>query len=171
MKSLSLLTATFLALGLTRISHAQTAQDDAFVQGQRVQACLTAAASNARVPAGVLLVLLYVENGRPGIVSTNSNGTVDLGPMQVNSTWVRKVAAHWHSTPLRTYTALRDNVCANIEAGSWILGQALSETHGDLWQAVAYYHSHTPRYGEAYLRRFYHIATDMMVRARKGRAS
>jgi len=139
--------------------------------GQHVAACLQAASAAAHVPRGVLLVLLYVEGGRPGTVSPNSNGTADLGPMQVNTSWVGKIATHWRSTPDRTYAALRDNACANIEAGSWILGQALNEARGDLWQAVAYYHSRTPRYGEAYLRRFYDISQAMMTRARQEQPS
>ncbi|MDT8873239.1 lytic transglycosylase domain-containing protein [Komagataeibacter rhaeticus] len=119
------------------------------------------------VPRGVLLVLLYVEAGRPGMVSPNGNGTADLGPMQVNTTWVDRIARRWHSTPAQTYAALRDSSCANIEAGAWILGQAMHEAHGDLWQAVAFYHSHTPRHGNAYLRRFYDIALTMMARNRR----
>jgi len=145
-------------------AHAQ----DAELTGRKVAACLTAAAQGAHVPRGVLLVLLYVEGGTPGLVSPNSNGTADLGPMQVNTSWVGKVAAHWRSDPGRAYAALRDNSCANIEAGSWILGQALEETHGDLWQAVAYYHSHTPRYGDAYLRRFYAITEQLMADSYRG---
>jgi len=113
----------------------------------------------------VLLVLLRVEGGRLGMVSPNSNGTADLGPMQVNTSWVSTMARRWHSTPNRTYAALRDNACASLEAGSWILGQALTQSHGDLWQAVAWYHSHTPRFGRAYLMRFYTLSRRMMQSA------
>jgi len=155
-----------LASGLSAARAADIGNAQTLAQGMRVRACLDAAARNAHVSPSVLLVLLYVEGGHPGTVSDNRNGTVDLGPMQVNSTWIGRIAARWRTTPQRTYAALRDSSCANIEAGSWILGQALAETHGDLWQAVAFYHSHTPRFGEAYLRRFYRIATSMMARAR-----
>lgn len=148
-----------------------TGDRGALARGQRIQACLNAAALNARVPASVLLVLLTVEGGKPGTVSGNTNKTADLGPMQVNTIWVGKVARHWHTTPERAYIVLRDNTCASIEAGSWILGQALVEAHGDLWQAVAYYHSHSPRYGRAYLERVYKTATRLMARAHKERRS
>ena len=160
-KNLVVATLLFASPCLMRAAHADTAQDT----GARVAACLTAAAQNAHVARGVMLVLLYVEGGRPGTVSPNTNGTADLGPMQVNTMWINKVAAHWHTTADRAYVALRDNSCANIEAGSWILGQSLAETHGDLWKAVAYYHSHTPKFGEAYLKQFYRIASTMMARA------
>lgn len=159
--------AAISLLSAIPVACAQSAEDN----GREIAACLSASAKNAGVPQGVLLVLLYVEDGRPGMVSPNSNGTADLGPMQVNTAWVDRIARRWHSTHARTYAALRDSSCANIEAGAWILGQAMQETHGDLWQAVAFYHSHTPRYGEAYLRRFYDITKKMMTRSRQGERS
>ena len=59
--------------------------DEAMIEG-----CLKAAAELHQVPAGVLVLLLSVEAGRLGEVSQNTNGTVDIGPMQVNDTWVPK---------------------------------------------------------------------------------
>ena len=111
--------------------------DEAMIEG-----CLKAAAELHQVPAGVLVLLLSVEAGRLGEVSQNANGTVDIGPMQVNDTWVRKIAGHWRASPDAAYRALRDNFCANVEGGAWILRQALDEAHGDLWKGVALYHSH-----------------------------
>ena len=161
------------ALGVFPLFAASTTAHAVSIEenGRQIAACLEASAKISSVPRGVLLVLLYVEAGRPGMVSPNSNGTADLGPMQVNTTWVDRIARRWHSTPAQTYAALRDSSCANIEAGAWILGQAMHEAHGDLWQAVAFYHSHTPRHGNAYLRRFYDIALTMMARNRRGNRS
>jgi hypothetical protein len=120
--------------------------------------CLLAAASVHRVPPGLLVLLLNVENGSLGKVSPNKNRTVDIGPMQVNDAWVQKVAAHWGSTRQVAYAALRDNFCANIEGGAWILRQALDEAHGDLWEGVALYHSHTESHKIEYLRLVFHQA-------------
>ena len=53
-----------------------------------IEGCLEAAAELHRVPAGVLVLLLSVEAGRLGEVTQDTNGTVDIGPMQVNDTWV-----------------------------------------------------------------------------------
>src|SRR5208282_6123068 len=80
------------------------------------------------------------------------NKTVDIGPMQVNDTWVKKIAAHWRSSEDAAYLALRYNFCANVEAGAWILRQGLDEAHGDFWEGVGYYHSHDPDYKRIYLR-------------------
>jgi len=113
--------------------------------------CLTAAAAH-RLPSAMLVVLLNVEGGTLGRVSRNTNGTVDIGPMQVNTVWVPRIAAHWNSSPASAYAALRDNLCANLEGGAWILRQAMDEARGDFWGGVGIYHSRNPRYSERYLR-------------------
>jgi hypothetical protein len=124
--------------------------DEAMIEG-----CLKAAAELHRVPAGVLVLLLSVEAGKMGEVSQNTNGTVDIGPMQVNDTWVRKIAGHWRASPAAAYRALRDNFCANVEGGAWILRQALDEVQGDLWKGVALYHSHDAIHKLEYMRLIY----------------
>jgi hypothetical protein len=116
-----------------------------------IQSCILAAAGIHREPPALLLILLNVEGGTLGAVSQNTNGTVDIGPMQVNQIWVPMIAGHWHATNNATYQALRDNFCANVEAGAWILRQGLDEAHGDLWGGVAFYHSHNPVYQQQYL--------------------
>jgi len=124
--------------------------DEAMIEG-----CLRAAAELHHVPAGVLVLLMSVEAGRLGEVSQNANGTVDIGPMQVNDTWVPKIAGHWGASHDAAYRALRDNFCANVEGGAWILRQALDEAHGDLWKGVALYHSHDPVHKLEYMRLVY----------------
>jgi len=130
----------------------------AYADETMVEACLKAAASAHQVPAGVLVLLLQVERGRLGAVSKNTNGTVDIGPMQVNEIWVGKLAQRWKTTKDAAYLALRDNFCANIEAGAWILRQALDEAPGNLWDGVAIYHSHNPVHKRAYLKSVYQQA-------------
>jgi hypothetical protein len=118
-----------------------------------VVSCIETAASVYRLPPAVILILLSVEDGSLGRTSQNTNQTVDIGPMQVNSTWVPAVAKHWRASPSETYAALRDSFCANVEAGSWILRQAMDEAHGDFWEGVGFYHSHDPGYQADYLRK------------------
>jgi len=118
----------------------------------RTRECLLAAADAHRLPPAMLVVLLKVEGGRLGHVSQNSNDTVDIGPMQVNTIWVTKIAARWRTTPAAAYLALRDNLCANLEGGAWILARALAEAKGDFWGGVAIYHSHKPEHQGRYLR-------------------
>jgi hypothetical protein len=144
-------TLAALAIGLTVGVPARA--DEAMIEG-----CLKATAEVHHVPAGVLVLLISVEAGRLGSVSQNANGTVDIGPMQVNDTWLSKIAAHWGASPEEAYRALRDNLCANVEGGAWILRQALDEAGGDLWEGVALYHSHDPLHKREYMRLLYEQA-------------
>jgi hypothetical protein len=120
--------------------------------GATIRGCIEASSRAYRIPPAILVILLNVEGGSLGAVSQNTNGTVDIGPMQVNQIWVPGVAAHWSTTNDRAYRALRDNFCANLEAGAWILRQGLDEAHGDFWEGVGYYHSHDPGHKQTYLR-------------------
>ena len=118
-----------------------------------IRSCIEAAANAHGLPPAVLVILLRVEGGRLGRVSDNTNATVDIGPMQVNEIWLRKLAARWGASIPDTFLALRDNFCANLEGGAWILRQGLDEARGDFWQGVGYYHSHAPEHKANYLRK------------------
>ena len=133
----------------------------------RIRDCLTAAAAAHRLPPAMLVVLLDVEGGTLGHVSRNTNGTVDIGPMQVNTVWVPRIAARWHTTPASAYAALRDNLCANLEGGAWILRQAMDEAGDDFWGGVGIYHSHNPRYSERYLRQVLKASLLLQAQARQ----
>ena len=134
------------ALGLSAAQAATFSADGVYIRD-----CLTAAGNAHHEPPAVLVILLNVEGGRLGAVSPNTNGTVDIGPMQVNDIWLPKLAAHWATTKESAYLALRDNFCANVEAGAWILRMGLDEAHGDFWEGVGFYHSHDPGYKRTYL--------------------
>ncbi len=139
-----------LATGICSAAWSGTAHADAPTPAT-IEACICAAASVYHEPPAVLLILLNVEGGTLGAVSHNTNGTVDIGPMQVNQLWIPKLSHHWSADPATTYEALRDNFCANVEAGAWILRQGLDRAHGDFWGGVAYYHSFDPVYQNIYL--------------------
>ena len=147
-RALAYLTCMGLMLATNRVE----AQAPLSSNAQMIKGCLTAAADVYRLPSAVLVVLLNVEGGSLGHVSQNTNDTVDIGPMQVNQIWIPQVAAHWRATSSATYLALRDNFCANVEAGAWILRRGLDEAHGDFWLGVGYYHSHDPEHKATYLR-------------------
>ena len=119
----------------------------------RIRGCITTAADVYRLPASLILILLKVEGGQLGAVSGNTNDTLDIGPMQVNTIWVPQIARHWRTTPQAAYAALRDNFCANVEGGTWILRQALDEAGDDFWSGVGIYHSHDPVHKATYLRK------------------
>jgi hypothetical protein len=144
-------TIAILALSLAAACGPARAADD-LAKGAYVKDCIDAAAHAHSIPSEVLLILLNVENGRLGAVSQNKNDTVDIGPMQVNQIWLPKLAARWRASREATYRALRDEFCANIDGGAWILRQALDEAGGDLWEGIRLYHSHNERHKTTYLR-------------------
>jgi hypothetical protein len=155
------------AVALTLIAAIQAHAGETDPRGAAVAACVTEAARLHRLPPSLLVILLQVEGGTLGRISHNANGTVDIGPMQVNQIWLPKLAAHWNAPPAATYLALRDSFCANVEGGAWILRQALDEAHGDLWDGVGRYHSHDPAHKTAYLRQVLEQALRLRDRALK----
>jgi hypothetical protein len=147
MRCMVLAAAVLAVLSAGPVKAGDAPNDKATIRG-----CITAAAKVHRIPPAVLVILLDVEGGSLGRVSPNTNGTVDIGPIQVNEIWLPEVAAHWHATIADANKALRDNFCANVEAGAWILRRCLDEARGDFWDGVGYYHSHTPEHKTRYLR-------------------
>ncbi|MBU6235502.1 MAG: lytic transglycosylase domain-containing protein [Alphaproteobacteria bacterium] len=112
-------------------------------------ACLMIAAQTYAVPPQVLVGILHVEGGRIGQQVANTNGTYDLGPMQINSLWVPELADNWKVSRKTAWKLLRDDGCTNVNVAAWILRQHLTET-GSLAKAVAHYHSRTPSKGLRY---------------------
>ena len=113
-------------------------------------ACMVVAAQFYHLPPRALPSIQRVEAGHVGEVSHNTNGTDDLGLMQVNTIWVAPIARHtgWPEPQVRQ--RLIDDGCFNIAAAAAILRIQLNEAGGDLMRAIGYYHSHTPERGLAY---------------------
>ena len=147
MRGMALLATVLAVVSAGPVKAADAPDDKATIRG-----CITAAAKLYRLPPAMLVILLNIERGSLGRVSPNTNGTVDIGPIQVNEIWLPEIAAHWNATISDTYKALRDNFCANIEAGAWILRRGLDEAGDNFWEGVGYYHSHTPEHKTGYLR-------------------
>ena len=99
-------------------------------------ACVWQSAEKYGINPVIIAAIIHVEGGKPGRIHWNRNGTYDIGPMQINSIWIPRLR-HYGVT----YRAIKNDPCANVDAGSWILANQLRETHGDLWKAVGRYHS------------------------------
>ena len=127
-------------------------------------ACMVAAASFYHLPPRVLPSIQVVEGGRPGIVSRNTDGSADLGVMQVNTLWVPQFATITGMTAEAVRTRLVVDPCFNIAAAGAIMRVYLNEAGGDLLRAVGYYHSHTPERASEYQARVLGAATRLFVR-------
>ena len=115
-------------------------------------ACLMLASQTYSVPPAVLVGIYKAEGGKAGQEVHNSNGSSDLGPMQINTVWVPELAKKWGVKENVAKKWLRDDACTNVNVAAWILKGHLEETKS-LSQAIAHYHSRTPRYGSRYKNR------------------
>src|ERR1700722_7251590 len=85
--------------------------------------CINRAAITYIVPAKVIIAVLEVEGSRVGSATPNKNGTVDLGPLQINSSWLKQLSQYGY-----TREQLQYNPCINVMVGTWILSTKLSQT-------------------------------------------
>ncbi len=131
-------------------------------------ACMAFVARMEHLPPRVLPAIHAVEGGIPGQPHRNTDGSEDLGIMQVNSRWLPAIARATRQPAPLVRLRLLNQPCFDIAVAGAILRVYLRETHGDLLQAVGYYHSHTPALYLTYQHRVLAAATRLFVRG--GRA-
>ena len=106
--------------------------------------CINQAAIAYHVPATLILSVLAVEGGAVGLASANKNGTVDYGPMLINSIWLSKIRLYGY-----TQHQLQYDPCVNVKVGAWILSQNIANA-ATTWRGVGSYHSHTAILNQQY---------------------
>lgn len=87
----------------------------AHVTQEAVQ-CAAEASLRYDVPELLIHAVIRKENGRIGGSSRNSNGSLDLGPAQINTLWLKHFAK-FGLTPEH----IRDDFCTNINTSAYIL--------------------------------------------------
>ncbi|WP_443971451.1 lytic transglycosylase domain-containing protein [Sphingobium sp. CR28] len=112
------------------------------VDEARLGLCIHQAAGGRTWLEKTLWGLRDQEAGWIGAEIANRNGTHDLGPLQVNSFWVPRLAALTGRPAQQVRTWLIQDPCFNVQAARWIFLSALAST-GDFWRAVGVYHSPT----------------------------
>lgn len=118
-----------------------------------IAACLLLASQTYEVPAAAMIGIMHVEGGRVGQQVLNTNGSYDLGPMQVNTLWIPQLARLWRVEHETAHRWVRDNGCVNVYVSAWILRQKIEEASGVLFGGIARYHSATGWRGERYAKR------------------
>jgi len=83
----------------------------------------------------------------PYVVHWNTDGTFDVGLMQINSSWEKSVGKEMWS---RLF-----DPCTNVRIGAWILAQCVTR-YGYGWKAVGCYHSSTPSKRDGYAKKVAH---------------
>jgi hypothetical protein len=134
-------------------------------------ACVMDAAHSQHVPLAAVVAIMAAENGQVGLVVANRNGTYDLGPGQINSSWLSPLAQRRISE-----STIRNNGCVNVMATAWIFRQAMEQTKGDVWAAIGRYHSRRGALALDYQRRVYRLLSshlnvkEVVVRANRSLA-
>jgi len=108
----------------------------------RIGRCIRQAADGRMWLEKALWGLRDQEAGWIGAEIANTNGTQDLGPLQVNSFWVPTLAALVGRSRVQVRSWLIEDPCFNVQAARWIFLSGLKAT-GDYWHAIGVYHSPT----------------------------
>lgn len=147
-----LLRACAFAVGFLCASASVMGQQDSTAAGSlgampltSATQCVVKAAERHSVNPWVLKAILKVEsNFKPGAVTRNTNGTVDLGMAQINSIHLKELSKYG--------IAEGDllNPCVSIYVAAWHLAKQ-HRRHGNTWFAVGAYHSATPCFNARYV--------------------
>nr|WP_244196214.1 lytic transglycosylase domain-containing protein [Paraburkholderia susongensis] len=111
--------------------------------------CMDDAARFHHVNARLVRAIAIVESGQhANVVHLNTDGSTDIGLMQINSRWLPTLSR------LGVSRADLWNRCTNAYVGAWILSQNLRRL-GLNWDAVGAYNAATHEKRMAYARRVY----------------
>jgi hypothetical protein len=114
--------------------------------------CIDDAASFQHVNVGLMRAIAQVESGtQTHVINRNSDGTVDIGLMQINSSWLPRLAREGISEQ-----SLYDP-CTNAYVGAWILSENIRQ-YRPTWSAVGAYNASSPEKRLAYARKVYATA-------------
>lgn len=90
------------------------------------------------------------------ISAPNTNGSYDIGLMQINSSWLPMLARYGIS-----HDALLDG-CVNAYVGTWILQQNIRQ-YGYNWEAVGAYNAASPAKRQKYATAIYEQLTHVLA--------
>ncbi|MDK2769332.1 MAG: lytic transglycosylase domain-containing protein [Sphingomonas sp.] len=129
---------------------------------QRIATCIREAAGGRQWLEQTLWGFRDQEGGWIGAEILNRDGSHDLGPLQVNSWWVSKLAMLVERPQASVRWWLTHDPCFNVQAARWIFLSRLRVAR-DYWTAVGAYHSPT-----GWRQRRYAIATAAKIKRRFG---
>ena len=111
--------------------------------------CIAVAAKHYDLPPLLLLAIKVVESGNSldAPINSNTNGTQDIGLMQINSHWLPKLK------PAGITRSDLEDPCINISVAAWILNYEMSLINNNdfFWKAVGHYHSRNKELSARYV--------------------
>jgi soluble lytic murein transglycosylase-like protein len=133
---------------------------------QKTWSCWEEAASRHNLDPVLLYAIARVETGaRSGVVSGNTNGSYDIGVMQINSSWLPRLAKVGITAQM-----LRDKPCLNVKVGAWILSDTINR-YGMNWRGVGAYNATTDWKRARYARKVAAELRRIQEKHRKQRAA
>lgn len=150
------------SIGLLDVSVAIAGPTSDRMSESELARCIRAASEGKPWLEKTLWGLRDQEGGWIGAEIRNTNGSHDLGPLQVNSWWVTKIATATRRPALHVRWWLTHDACFNVSAARWIFLSGL-RSQGDYWKAVGAYHSPTP-----WRQRRYAVSVSQHLRQRYG---
>lgn len=122
----------------------------AFLPGLTLADCIDDAAKFHQVDARLVRAIAHVESRmRADAVGANTDGSTDIGLMQINSSWLPSLA-RYGITQAHLFDA-----CVNAYVGSWILSRNIQQL-GLTWDAVGAYNARSPAKRLIYAQKVYH---------------
>jgi soluble lytic murein transglycosylase-like protein len=115
--------------------------------------CFHHEAARQQIEPIKLLAVLKTEGGRLGSFIKNTNGTYDIGPMQINTVHLEDLARTLSTTKATVAQKLAYDGCFNIAVGAWMLRKRTNEAGGDFWFGIGRFHSKTPSVRNRYILR------------------
>lgn len=107
--------------------------------------CINEAAMKYHVSAKLIMSVLVTERGKVGQIVRNKNGTYDIGPAQINSSWLPELKKY-----NITQSDIQYNACINVTVAAWILSKKIAQGDGFL-EGVGDYNSHTYSFNKSYI--------------------
>jgi len=129
--------------------------------------CWADASARFKIPADLLYAIARVESGnRSDVVSKpNSNGTYDIGLMQINSSHLPRLAKMGI-----TEQDLLTNACLNLHVGAMILSEKIA-TYGYNWVAIGAYNARSYNKRMAYARKVFDMYNRILSERNKSLSS
>jgi hypothetical protein len=135
-------------------------------QQQERVLCSVQASNKYQVPVNILLAIAETEGGKPGQRVKNSNGTYDIGTMQLNSDYIKTLGKYGI-----TEAHAAQSGCYPFEIAAWRIKKHLNSDSGDVWTRASNYHSYTPQKNAIYRQKLIKAGTkwaqELTVRKQK----
>lgn len=106
--------------------------------------CYDEAATEYHVPPQALSCIADVESGQdPFSVHYNMDGSKDVGLMQINSSWYRKIKSQSGIEVADAFWRNLANPCYNVRFGAWVLSDCIHR-YRYTWEAIGCYNAANP---------------------------